>query len=116
MIIGLEDNGMKLKNSLTIIDTIAGILLTTTVEEYNKKNIELPVIDNDTTYIKEAILEDSVKYSLVGSLGDKINNPDIILKFTDIFNNGSRPSIRELNNAFIKLYVTLYLISKSKDK
>ena len=107
---------MELKNSLTIIDTIAGILLTTTVEEYSKKKIELPVIDNDTTYIKEAILEDKVKYSLVGSLGDKINNPDIILEFTDVFNNDSRPSISELNNTFIKLYVTLYLISKSKDK
>ena len=107
---------MELKNSLTIIDTIAGILLTTTVEEYSKKKIELPVIDNDTTYIKEAILEDKVKYSLVGSLGDKINNPDIILEFTDVFNNDRKHSISELNNTFIKLYVTLYLISKSKDK
>lgn len=107
---------MELKNSLTIIDAIAGILLTTTVDEYSKKSIELPVIDNDTTYIKEDILENKVKYSLVGSLGDKINNPDIILEFTDTFNNDSRPSISELNNTFIKLYVTLYLLSKSKDK
>lgn len=107
---------MELKNNLTLIDTIAGILLTTTVEEYSKKKIELPVIDNDTTYIKETIADDKVKYSLIGSLGDKINNPDIILKFTDVFNNDSKPSISELNNTFIKLYVTLYLLSKSKDK
>lgn len=107
---------MELKNNLTLIDTIAGILLTTTVEEYSKKKIELPVINNDTTYIKETILEDKVKYSLIGSLGDKINNPDIILEFTDVFNNDSKPSISELNNTFIKLYVTLYLLSKSKDE
>lgn len=107
---------MELKNSLTIIDTIAGILLTTTVEEYSKKKLELPVIDNDTTYIKESILEDKVKYSLVGSIGDKINDPDIILEFTDTFNNDSKPSISELNNTFIKLYVTLYLLSRSKDE
>ena len=30
---------MRLQNSLTTVDTIAGILLTTTVEEYNKKSI-----------------------------------------------------------------------------
>ena len=107
---------MELKSSLTIIDTIAGILLTTTIEEYSKKKIELPVIDNDTTYIKETILEDKVKYSLVGSLGDKINNPDIILEFTDVFNNDIKPSISELNDAFIKLYITLYLLNKSKDE
>lgn len=107
---------MRLKNSLTIVDTIAGILLRATVEEYSKKNIELPVIDNDKTYIKEAILEDKVKYSLIGSLGDKINNPDIILEFTTMFNYDSIPSISELNNTFIKFYVTLYLINKSKDK
>ena len=107
---------MELKNSLTIIDTIAGIILTTTVEEYSKKKIELPVIDNSTTYIKETITDDKVKYSLVGSLGDKINNPDIILEFTDEFNKDSKPSISELNDTFIKLYVTLYLLSKSKDE
>lgn len=107
---------MELKNSLTIIDTIAGILLTTTVEEYSKKKLELPVIDNDTTYIKESITDDKVKYSLIGSLGNKINNPDIILEFTDVFNNDSKPSISELNDTFIKLYVTLYLLSKSKDE
>ena len=107
---------MELKNDLTIIDTIAGILLTTTVEEYSKKKIELPVINNDTTYIKESVLEDKVKYSLIGSLGDKINNPDIILEFTDVFNKDSKPSISELNNTFIKLYITLYLLSKSKDE
>ena len=107
---------MRLKNSLTTVDTIAGILLRATVEEYSKKNIELPIIDNDTTYIKEELLEDCVKYSLVGSLGDKINNPDIILYFTSMFNNESIPSISELNNTFIKFYVTLYLINKSKDK
>lgn len=107
---------MELKNKLTTIDTIAGILLTTTVEEYNKKKIKLPIIDNDTTYIKESITENKVKYSLIGSLGDKINNPDIVLKFTDVFNNDSKPSISELNDTFIKLYITLYLLSKSKDK
>lgn len=107
---------MELKNNLTLIDTIAGILLTTTVEEYSKKKLELPVIDNSKTYIKETITEDKVKYSLVGSLGDKINNPDIILEFTDVFNNDSKPSISELNDTFIKLYVTLYLLSKSKDE
>lgn len=107
---------MELKNSLTIIDTIAGILLTTTVEEYSKKKIELPVIDNDKTYIKETITDDKVNYSLVGNLGDKINNPDIMFVFTDEFNNDSIPSISELNNTFIKLYVTLYLLSKSKDE
>ena len=107
---------MRLQNSLTIVDTIAGILLRATVEEYSKKNIELPVIDNDTTYIKEELLDGGIKYSLVGSLGDKINNPDIILYFTSMFNNDSIPSIRELNNTFIKFYVTLYLINKSKDK
>ena len=106
---------MELKNNITLIDTIAGILLTTTVEEYSKKKIELPVIDNDTTYIKEDISDDKVKYSLIGSLGDKINNPDIIFEFTDVFNNDSIPSISELNDTFIKLYVTLYLLSKSKD-
>ena len=99
---------MELKNSLTIIDTIAGILLTTTVEEYSKKKLDLPVIDNDTTYIKESIAEDKVKYSLIGSLGDKINNPDIVFKYTDTFNNDNKPSISELNDTFIKLYVTLY--------
>lgn len=106
----------EIKNNLTMTDTIAGILLTTTVEEYNKKKIELPIIDNSKHYIKEEQLDDGVKYSLIGSLGDKINNPDIILEFTDVFNNDSKPSIRELNNTFIKLYVTLYLISKTKDE
>lgn len=107
---------MRLNNSLTIVDTIAGMLLRITVEEYSKKNIELPIIDNGTAYIKEELLDDGVKYSLVGSLGDKINNPDIILYFTSMFNNDSRPSIIELNDTFIKFYVTLYLLNKSKDK
>ena len=107
---------MELKNSLTIVDTIAGILLTTTVEEYSKKKLELPVINNDTTYIKESITDNKVKYSLIGSLGDKINNPDIVLEFTEVFNSDSKPSISELNDTFNKLYITLYLLSKSKDK
>ena len=106
----------EIKNNLTITDTIAGIILTTVTEEYNKKKLNLPVIDNNKTYIKGEILDGYVKYSLIGSLGDEINNPDIILEFTDVFNNDNKPSITELNNTFIKLYVTLYLISKSKDK
>ena len=105
----------EVKNNLTMIDTIAGILLTTTVDEYNKKKLELPVIDNDRTYIKETITDDKVKYSLVGSLGDKINNPDIIFGFTDVFKADNIPKLNELNDTFIKLYVTLYLLSKSKD-
>ena len=104
------------KNSLTMTETVAGILLTTTVEEYNKKKLDLPVIDNDTTYVKEEQLDDKVKYSLIGSLGDNINNPDIVLEFTDVFNNDNIPKLTELNDAFIKLYVTLYLLSKSKDE
>ena len=107
---------MKVKNNLTMTETIAGILLTTAVEEYNKKKLELPVIDNDTTYINETITDDKVKYSLIGSLGDKINNPDIIFRYTDTFNNDNKPSLNELNAAFIKLYITLYLLSKSKDE
>lgn len=103
----------ELKNNLTMTETIAGILLTTAVEEYNKKNLELPVIDNDKTYIKESITDDKVKYSLVGSLGDCINNPDIIFRFTDAFNFDNVPKLSKLNDAFIKLYVTLYLLSKS---
>lgn len=105
---------MKVKNNLTMSDTIAGLLLTTAVEEYNKKQLDLPVIDNNKTYIKEELLDDGVKYSLIGSLGDEINNPDIIFGFTDVFNKDSKPSINELNNTFIKLYVTLYLLNKSK--
>ena len=107
---------MKVKNKLTMKDTIAGLLLTIAVEEYNKKKLDLPVIDNSKHYIKEEQLDNCVKYSLIGSLGDKINNPDIILEFTDVFNNDSKPNITELNNTFIKLYLTLYLLSKSKDK
>ena len=72
--------------------------------------------ESEETTIGQIITDDKVKYSLVGSLGDKINNPDIILEFTDVFNNDSKPSISELNNTFIKLYVTLYLLSKSKDE
>ena len=103
----------EVKNNLTMTETIAGILLTTAVEEYNKKHIDLPVIDNNTTYIKETITDDKVKYSLIGSLGDKINNPDIMFGFTDVFKKDNVPDISELNDAFIKLYVTLYLLSKS---
>ena len=107
---------MKVKNKLTMKDTIAGLLLTTAVEEYNKKKLDLPVIDNNKTYIKEDISDDKVKYSLIDSLGDYINNPDIIFRYTDTFNNDNKPSLSELNDTFIKLYVTLYLLSKSKDE
>ena len=107
---------MELKNNITMTDTIADIILTTVTEEYNKKHIDLPVIDNNKTYIKGELLDGCVKYSLIGSLGDEINNPDIILEFTDVFNNDNKPNITELNDTFIKLYVTLYLISKSKDE
>lgn len=105
----------EVKNNLTMTDTIAGIILTTVTEEYNKKKLDLPVIDNNKTYIKGEILDGCVKYSLIGSLGDEINNPDIIFRYTDTFNNDNKPSINELNDAFIKLYVTLYLINKSKN-
>ena len=104
----------EIKNNLTMTETIAGILLTTAVEEYNKKKIDLPVIDNSKQYIKEEQLDDCVRYSLIGSLGDCINNPDIIFRYTDTFNKDSKPKLNELNAAFIKLYVTLYLLSKSK--
>lgn len=104
------------KNNLTMVDTIAGLLLTTTVEEYNKKKLDLPVIDNSKQYIKEEQLDDGVKYSLIDSLGDEINNPDIIFRYTDTFNNDNKPSISELNDTFNKLYVTLYLLSKSKNE
>lgn len=106
----------EVKNNLTMTETIAGLLLTTTVEEYNKKKIDLPVIDNNKTYIKEEQLDNKVKYSLIGSLGDYINNPDIIFRYTDTFKADNIPSLSELNDAFIKLYVTLYLLNKSKDK
>lgn len=104
----------EVKNNLTMTETIAGILLTTAVEEYNKKKLDLPVIDNSKQYIKEEILNDCVKYSLIDSLGDCINNPDIILEFTDVFKEDNVPDISELNDTFIKLYVTLYLLSKYK--
>lgn len=106
----------EIKNNLTMSDTIAGIILTTAVEEYNKHNLDLPVIDNSKHYIKEELLDNGVKYSLIESLGDEINNPDIIFRYTDTFNNDNKPSLSELNDTFIKLYVTLYLLSKSKNE
>lgn len=106
----------EIKNNLTMTDTIAGILLTTTVEEYNKKQLDLPIIDNSKQYIKEELLDDSVKYSLIDSLGDEINNPDIIFRYTDTFKVDDIPKLSELNDAFNKLYVTLYLLSKSKNE
>ena len=52
---------MKVKNNLTMKDTIAGLLLTTTVEEYNKKKLELPVIDNSKHYIKAILWKNRSK-------------------------------------------------------
>ena len=96
---------MEIKNNLTMTDTIAGIILTTVTEEYNKKKLDLPVIDNNKTYIKGELLDGCVKYSLIGSLGDKINNPDIILEFTDVFNT---PCI-----CFPKFDVFIFFVSSS---
>lgn len=101
-----------MNKEISLTDTLAGMLLTVLTEELYKKNLPLQLINNNEQLITEKESTDEyVVYTIVGSLGNKINNPDIRIEL----NGNDKPDIIELNESFKKLYITLYLLS-IKDK
>lgn len=101
-----------MNKEISLTDTLAGMLLTVLTEELYKKNLPLQLINNNEQLITEKESTDEyVVYTIIGSLGNKINNPDIRIELK----GNAKPNIIEINESFKKLYITLYLLS-IKDK
>ena len=100
------------KNNLSISldEQLASIIALTYVNESEKLLGGATRVGKDGIAIKVNVLDDKVVYTLGGSLGDKLNNPDITFMYNEHLSKDDLPSVDKLTDMVYKNYITLCLM------
>lgn len=109
------------KQEYNMIDTVSGMILTALLDEMAKKRNKCPHIiplthgqnGTDEINIVEKVDYFKVVYTIKGTIGDMINNPDIQIKFNEFFTKANKPKIDNINKQIKFLYTTLYIVNKA---
>ena len=97
---------------ISLIEEISGLIVLTVLNEADRLGIELPSVKAGELHLKETEFNKiGVIYTIKGTLGDKLNNPDIKMMYNENFNKFNKPDINLLNVQVNKDYITLRLIN-----
>ena len=102
-------------NSVNLCDRLANIIADTVTNECIKILGEIPNINKSDLIIDKVKREDSTVLHVGGLLGDKINNPDIVIYYNDVINEEDIDSINDLNENVVYFYSLIRLLERSKN-
>lgn len=104
---------------ISLIEEISGLIVLAVVNEADRLGIELPSVKAGELHLEETDYNKiGIIYTIKGTLGDKLNNPDIKMMYNENFNKFNKPDINLLNVQVNKDYITnrlLYIASKHQD-
>ena len=102
-------------NSVNLCDRLANIIANTVTSECIKILGEIPDINKSDLVIDKIKREDSTVLHVGGLLGNKLNNPDIVIYYNDVISDEDINSINNLNDNAFYFYSLIRLLEKSKN-
>ena len=102
-------------NRVSLCDRLANIVANAVTSECIKILGEIPSINKSDLVIDKVKHEDSTVLHVGGLLGNKLNNPDIVIYYNDDISEGEIDSIKELNDNAVYFYSLIRLLYKSKN-
>lgn len=102
-------------NSVNLCDRLASIVANTVTSECIKILGEIPNIKKSDLVIDKVKREDSTVLHVGGLLGNKINNPDIVIHYNDDISEKDIDSINDLDENVVYFYSLIRLLERSKN-
>ena len=102
-------------NRVDLCDRLANIVANTVTSECIEILGEIPSINRSDLVIDKVKHEDSTVLHVGGLLGNKLNNPDIVIHYNDDISEKDIDNITDLNNNAIYFYSLIRLLYKSKN-
>lgn len=102
-------------NRVNLCDRLANIVANTVTSECIKILGEIPSINKSDLIIDKVKREDSTVLHVGGLLGNKLNNPDIVIYYNDDISEGDIDNITDLSDNTIYFYSLIRLLYKSKN-
>ena len=102
-------------NKVNLCDRLANIVANAVTSECIKILGEIPSIKKSDLVIDKVKREDSTVLHVGGLLGNKLNNPDIVVYYNDDISEEDINSITDLNDNAFYFYSLIRLLEKSKN-
>ena len=102
-------------NNVNLCDRLANIVANTVTNECIKILGEIPNINKSDLVIDKVKREDSTVLHVGGLLGNKLNNPDIVVYYNDDINEKDIDSINDLDENVVYFYSLIRLLERSKN-
>ena len=102
-------------NSVNLCDRLANIVANTVTSECIKILGEIPNINKSDLVINKIKNEDSTVLHVGGLLGNKLNNPEIVIYYNDDISEKDIDIINDLSENTVYFYSLIRLLYKSKN-
>lgn len=102
-------------NNVNLCDRLANIVANAVTNECIKILGEIPNINKSDLVIDKVKREDSTVLHVGGLLGNKLNNPDIVVYYNDDINEKDIDSINDLDENVVYFYSLIRLLERSKN-
>ena len=102
-------------NRVNLCDRLANIVANAVTSECIKILGEIPSINRSDLIIDKIKREDSTVLHVVGLLGNKLNNPDIVVYYNDDISEKDIDNITDLNENIVYFYSLIRLLERSKN-
>ena len=102
-------------NRVNLCDRLANIVANAVTSECIKILGEIPGINKSDLIINKVKREDSTVLDVGGLLGNKLNNPDILIYYNDDISEGDIDNITDLSDNTVYFYSLIRLLYKSKN-
>ena len=102
-------------NRVNLCDRLANIVANVVTSECIKILGEIPSINRSDLIIDKVKRDNSTVLHVGGLLGNKLNNPDIVIYYNDDISEKDIDSITDLNENIVYFYSLIRLLYKSKN-
>ena len=102
-------------NRVNLCDRLANMVANAVTSECIKILGEIPSINKSDLIIDRVKHDDSTVLHVGGLLGNKLNNPDIVVYYNDDISEEDIDNITDLNDNAFYFYSLIRLIYKSKN-
>lgn len=102
-------------NNVNLCDRLANIVANIVTSECIKILGKIPNINKSDLIIDKVKRDDSTVLHVGGLLGNKLNNPDIVVYYNDVISEEDIDSINDLNENAVYFYSLIRLLYKSKN-
>lgn len=102
-------------NRVNLCDRLANMVANAVTSECIKILGEIPSINKSDLIIDKVKHEDSTVLHVGGLLGNKLNNPDIVVYYNDDISEEDIDNITDLNENIVYFYSLIMLLYKSKN-